>query len=177
MAFPRIDDVRAQLASGHVVGRLEPYPEDRGRELLVDGQVVPRELEKSSSLAAMLDGSPIWSYGFAGFRLGDFLPDSTREQLVMLHPYQPGQIPLVLVHGTFSSPATWAELVNELQNDPEIFPRFQPWLFLYPRETRSRSPAASSRRRCARRSRRSTPRASTRRCAGWWWWATARVGC
>jgi pimeloyl-ACP methyl ester carboxylesterase len=131
-AFLRIDDVRAQLASGQVIGRLELYPEDRGRELLVDGQAVPRELEKSSSLAAMLEGSPIWSYGFAGFRLGDFLPDSTREQLVMLHPYQPGQIPLVLVHGTFSSPATWAELVNELQNDPEISPRFQPWLFLYP---------------------------------------------
>lgn len=131
-AFLRLDDVRGQLARGHLVGRLELHPEDRSRELVVDGQAVPRELEKSSSLAAMLEGSAIWSFGLAGFRLGDFLPDTTREQLVMLHPYQPGRIPVVLVHGTFSSPATWAELVNELQNDLEIASRFQTWLFLYP---------------------------------------------
>mgnify|MGYP000497113637 CR=1 FL=1 len=33
--------------------------------------------------------------------------------------------PLVLVHGTFSSPATWAEMVNELENDPVIAEHFQ----------------------------------------------------
>jgi pimeloyl-ACP methyl ester carboxylesterase len=37
----------------------------------------------------------------------------------------------VLVHGTFSSPATWAQLVNELENDPEIGTHYQIWLFLY----------------------------------------------
>lgn len=131
-AFLRLADVRGQLARGHLVGRLELHPEDEDRELVVDGQVVPRELEKSSSLAAMLEGSQIWSFGLAGFRLGDFLPVDTTEQLVMLHPYRPGRIPLVLVHGTFSSPATWAELVNEFQNDPAVASRFQPWLFIYP---------------------------------------------
>ena len=50
----------------------------------------------------------------------------------MLSPYRPGRIPLVLIHGTFSSPATWAELVNELENDPELSTRYQPWLFIYP---------------------------------------------
>ena len=37
----------------------------------------------------------------------------------------------MLVHGTFSSPATWAQLVNELENDPEVSQRFQIWLFIY----------------------------------------------
>jgi pimeloyl-ACP methyl ester carboxylesterase len=50
----------------------------------------------------------------------------------MLSPYRPGRIPLVLIHGTFSSPVTWAELVNELENDPETSTRYQPWLFIYP---------------------------------------------
>lgn len=131
-AFLHLDDVRAGIASGHVVGRLELFGADEHTELIVDGQVVPRERETSSSLAYMLEGAPIWEFGFAGFRLGDLLPVTATEQLVMLHPYQPGRIPLVLVHGTFSSPATWAELVNELENDPEIAPRYQPWLFLYP---------------------------------------------
>jgi len=79
----------------------------------------------------MLEGAPIWDFGLAGFRLGDYLPAGPADQLVMLHPYQPGHIPLVLVHGTFSSPATWAQLVNELENDPEISKRYQPWLFIY----------------------------------------------
>jgi pimeloyl-ACP methyl ester carboxylesterase len=50
---------------------------------------------------------------------------------MFLHPYQKGEIPLVLVHGTFSSPATWAQLVNELENDPEVGSHYQPWLFMY----------------------------------------------
>lgn len=130
-AFLRIDDVRAQIARGHVVGRLETFSEEERPELAVGGQAVPLELERSSSLAYMLEGAPIWDFGFAGFRLGDYLPGGQRERLVMLRPYEPGRIPLVLVHGTFSSPATWAEMINELDNDPEIGRRYQFWLFLY----------------------------------------------
>lgn len=130
-AFLRIDDVRAGLAAGHITSRLELYSRDERPQLEVEGEIVPLERETSSSLAHMLEGSPIWSFRFVGFRLGDFLPAGA-ERLIMLSPYRPGRIPLVLVHGTFSSPATWAELVNELENDPEISTRYQPWLFVYP---------------------------------------------
>lgn len=130
-AFLRLDDVRAQIARGHVVGRLETYSEDERPDLLIGRQAVPLELERSSSLAIMLEGAPIWDFGLLGFRLGDFLPGGQVEQLVMMRPYKPGHIPLVLVHGTFSSPATWAEMLNELDNDPEIGRRYQFWLFLY----------------------------------------------
>ena len=37
----------------------------------------------------------------------------------------------MLVHGTASSPARWAELINELNGDPKIRERFQIWLFIY----------------------------------------------
>ena len=130
-AFLRIDDVRAGLASGKVTGQLEIYSREERSQLEIEGTSVPLERETSSSLAHMLDQSTLWNLRFAGFRLGDFLPEGS-ERLVMLSPYRPGQIPLVLVHGTFSSPATWAELVNELENDPEISSRYQPWLFVYP---------------------------------------------
>jgi pimeloyl-ACP methyl ester carboxylesterase len=46
-------------------------------------------------------------------------------------PYRPGLIPLVLVHGTASSPARWAELINEIQNDRDLWGRYQVWLFTY----------------------------------------------
>ena len=38
---------------------------------------------------------------------------------------------MVLIHGTASSPARWADLVNELEADPRIAPRVQLWLFTY----------------------------------------------
>ena len=130
-AFLRLSDPRAAIASGHVRGSLEVYAEDERTELEVDGRSVPLESERSSSLASMLEGSPIWDFGFAGFRLGDFLPSGQTERLIFLGPYLRGHIPLVLVHGTFSSPAAWAEMVNELENDPVISRRYQIWLFLY----------------------------------------------
>jgi pimeloyl-ACP methyl ester carboxylesterase len=130
-AFLRIDDPRAQIATGRLAGSLELFSEEERAELEVGGEIVPLELERSSAFASMLEGSAIWDFGLAGFRLGDYLPGATPDQLVMLRPYRPGLIPVVLVHGTFSSPATWAELINELENDPEISSRYQPWMFIY----------------------------------------------
>jgi pimeloyl-ACP methyl ester carboxylesterase len=57
--------------------------------------------------------------------------DRTQDGLFMLQPYRPGQIPVVLVHGTASSPVRWAELINELGGDPRIREQFQIWFFLY----------------------------------------------
>jgi hypothetical protein len=40
-------------------------------------------------------------------------------------------VPVVLVHGTASSPARWADIINELQNDPKLRERIQFFLFTY----------------------------------------------
>jgi pimeloyl-ACP methyl ester carboxylesterase len=53
------------------------------------------------------------------------------EGLIMLHPYQAGRIPVVLIHGTASSPARWAEMLNEPQNDSVLRDHIQFWLFMY----------------------------------------------
>jgi pimeloyl-ACP methyl ester carboxylesterase len=49
----------------------------------------------------------------------------------MMHPYRPGKVPVVLIHGTASSPARWADMINELQNDPNLKDRVDFWLFTY----------------------------------------------
>ncbi len=36
--------------------------------------------------------------------------------LYMLQPYEPGKIPVVLVHGLFSSPRAYIQTINELSN-------------------------------------------------------------
>ena len=52
-------------------------------------------------------------------------------RLTAVQPYRRGRIPVVLVHGTGSSPGRWADMVNDLMNDPRIREHFQFWYFTY----------------------------------------------
>lgn len=52
--------------------------------------------------------------------------------LYLLHPYEPGKIPVVLVHGLWSSPDTWHQALDDLRGDPELRDRYQFWVFFYP---------------------------------------------
>ncbi|MFZ5830521.1 MAG: esterase/lipase family protein, partial [Planctomycetota bacterium] len=52
--------------------------------------------------------------------------------LYMVQPYQPGKIPVLLVHGLWSSPMTWMEMFNDLRSSPEIRDHYQFWFYLYP---------------------------------------------
>ena len=121
-AFLRLEDPRAALASGKLNGKLEFYTPDSARTLKIEGVEVPIEYETTSALALTLEGAPVWDFEIAGFRSGDFAIGGAnlREGLFMLHPHKTGRIPVVLVHGTASSPARWAELINELENDPQV---------------------------------------------------------
>ena len=132
--FLRIDDARAQLISGHISARLELFSQDEATSVEVEGKRVPLEFETSSALAYTLDGPAIWWEEFRGFLYGGVLPRLTaapKDQILFLHPYQPGRIPVVLVHGTASSVVRWAELVNELEADRAISNHYQVWLYRY----------------------------------------------
>jgi pimeloyl-ACP methyl ester carboxylesterase len=52
--------------------------------------------------------------------------------LYFLQPYDPDRIPLIFVHGLFSTPFTWVQTINGLQADPEIRKHYQFWVFAYP---------------------------------------------
>jgi pimeloyl-ACP methyl ester carboxylesterase len=133
-AFLRLDDPRGALKSGKLKGKLEFYTPDTARSLKIEGVDVPIEYETTSALALTLEGAPIWDFEIAGFRSGDFAIGEQkllREGLFMMRPHRTGRMPVVLVHGTASSPARWAELVNELENDPRFWERYEIWLFMY----------------------------------------------
>jgi hypothetical protein len=53
------------------------------------------------------------------------------DGLFFLEPWQPGRIPVVLIHGLMSSPQTWVDLANELRSMPGFSDRFQIWGFRY----------------------------------------------
>jgi triacylglycerol esterase/lipase EstA (alpha/beta hydrolase family) len=131
-AFLRLDDPRGSLKSGKLNGKLEFYTPDSARSVKINGVDVPIEFETTAALALTLEGSPVWDFEFAGFRSGDFaIGAKATEGIAMLRPHRTGRIPVVLVHGTASSPARWAELVNELENDPGFWANYEIWLFIY----------------------------------------------
>ena len=62
----------------------------------------------------------------AGLRSGRYMD---KTGLDFLQPYDPDRIPLVLVHGLFSTAFNWAQTINGLQADPEIRKHYQFWVF------------------------------------------------
>jgi pimeloyl-ACP methyl ester carboxylesterase len=128
-ALLRIEDVLLGIATGNLRGRIDVYAADVATTADIGGRSVPLELEPTAALAYQLEGAPVWDSELGAFLSA--LKPPFPGGLIMLHPYRPGSVPVVLVHGTASSPARWADIVNELQNDPKLRGRIQFWLFTY----------------------------------------------
>ncbi len=54
------------------------------------------------------------------------------QGLYMLEPFDPTKMPVVMVHGLWSSPITWMEMYNDLRSDPLVRQNYQFWFYLYP---------------------------------------------
>lgn len=128
--FLRIEEPRAALRSGALQGQLELYNARDSEYLEVARRRVPIEYETSAALALALEGAPVWDIEIAGFRNPRALPEE--GLLRMWGPHREGRVPVVFVHGTASSPARWAEMLNELESDPAIRQSYEFWFFAYP---------------------------------------------
>jgi pimeloyl-ACP methyl ester carboxylesterase len=126
-AFLRFD---GRIATVPSPARLEFYNPLADQTVRVERNNVPLESDLTTPLAYGLSRSDVYSLQYEGFLWPDKL--QRRTGIYMLEPYQPGKIPVLLVHGLLSSPATWAPLVNDLRADPLIRDRFQFWGYLYP---------------------------------------------
>jgi pimeloyl-ACP methyl ester carboxylesterase len=118
----------AELAAGNRVCPLELYPAFGQTTVAIGNVKVPLEIDLTTYRAYTLSQSRIWKLGKM-----DFLAPAERipSQLMLNQPYEPGRIPVVYVHGTFSSPVTWAEMANSLTADPVLRQRYQVWSFIY----------------------------------------------
>jgi len=113
--------------------RLELHDPLRCRRVRFAGRVEPLARDLTTPLAYHFARSPLPFLQEVG------LLDPQRLEklagLYMLHPYEPGKIPVVLVHGLRSSPVAWLKVINELRGDPALSDRYQFWLFMYPSGT------------------------------------------
>jgi pimeloyl-ACP methyl ester carboxylesterase len=125
-----IDDPRLQVAGDTVNGNLNLYPVDQRDTIEIDGTPVPLEIDRSASLAVSLKEVGFWRQELSNF-LGNAIGTRRPARLFAREPYRSGRIPLVFVHGTNSSAARWADMVNDLENDPRIRTRYQFWFFSY----------------------------------------------
>jgi hypothetical protein len=100
-------------------------------DIRVAGRLAPLETDLSVPLAYFLDSD---EFKEKEATIGLRNPDALQhvQGLHMLEPYDPRRIPVVMVHGLWSSPLTWMEMFNDLQAFPEIRDRYQFWFFLYP---------------------------------------------
>jgi pimeloyl-ACP methyl ester carboxylesterase len=127
-ALLRIQGSLADLATNRGAATLELYSPFEKAEVTIGESKVPLETDLTTYRAYTLSQSTIWKLGKM-----DFLAPAERipSQLILNQPYEPDRIPVVFVHGTFSSPVTWAEMANSLTADPVLRQRYQVWSFIY----------------------------------------------
>jgi pimeloyl-ACP methyl ester carboxylesterase len=117
-----------ELAAGQSSCALEVYSSLDNDTVAIGSAQVPLENDLTTYRAYTLNQAFLWNLG----RMQFLSPgEHVRSQLVLSQPYVPGRIPVVFVHGTFSSPITWAETINSLTADPELRRRYQLWNYVY----------------------------------------------
>jgi pimeloyl-ACP methyl ester carboxylesterase len=101
-------------------------------DIQIGGRLAPLETDLTIPLAHFLDSPEFKETDIATWGL--LTPEAVQgvKGLYMIEPYDPRRIPVVMVHGLWSSPLTWMEMFNDLRAFPEIRERYQFWFYLYP---------------------------------------------
>ncbi len=146
-AFFRFKGTLADLGARRS-GRLELYNPLTIQSVQVQGQTIPLETDLTTPLAYFLSRSDLLGIEYTGFLSADKVQD--RSGIYMFEPYQPGKIPVLMVHGLLASPLTWTTMFNDLRADPLLRERFQFWFYLYPTANTFLTTAADLRQALAR---------------------------
>lgn len=133
------------VCAATVVMRLTEFPRDQAqisgewltldplrgiRHPLIEGRP-PVRLEADLTTPLQLFASELPDpHRSTGFFDGDRV--AHLAGLTMMEPYVPGRIPLIVVHGTLSTPQAWLPLLAGLRGDPWLRDRYQVWYFRYP---------------------------------------------
>lgn len=130
-AFLRIEP-STSANRDHYSAVLELHDPMNKSAINVANRPVPLESDLTTSLAYLLSQPKLEALDTS--TAGILHPDEvkSRQGIYMLEPYRPDRIPVLMVHGLWSSPITWMEMFNDLRGSPELRDRFQFWFYLYP---------------------------------------------
>ena len=132
-AVLQMDNPRRQLTGSTLTARLKLYTIYDTANIRIDGHDVPLEYDQTAVRALFAVEGKAWTRELSGL-LNNMLagPNGTaNDNLFALEPHRHGRIPVVLVHGTASSPLRWADMVNDLLEDKDIRDHYEFWFFSY----------------------------------------------
>lgn len=115
-------------SAGQLRLTLELYSAFDSDTVRVGGAAIPLETDLTAPVAYALNQDHVWKLGMEQFFSS---VEQVKSDVYLAQLHQPGRVPVVFVHGTFSSPVKWAEMINTLHADPEIRRRCEFWLFIY----------------------------------------------
>jgi len=127
-AFLRFHGGLEDFAKGTLSCEVELYSAVSSRSVTIDGRTIPLEQDITTPIAYTLSNPLYWQIEKTLFRFGQ---SAFEPGIYQSHPYKPGQIPVLWVHGTMSSPVWWAEMWNTLMGDQTLRESTQNWFYLY----------------------------------------------
>lgn len=146
-AFFRFEGSVADLGTQRC-GQLELYNPLTIQSVSIEKHAIPLETDLTTPLAYFLSRTDLNGIQYTGFLSVDRA--QSRSGIYMFEPYQPGKIPVLMVHGLLSSPLTWTTMFNDLRADPFLREHFQFWFYLYPTGNTYLTTAADLRQTLAR---------------------------
>ncbi len=110
---------------------LEFHDPLRVSAIAIEGRTYPltANFGAANALANQISGAR-GPFALAGFAMPSTVLD--KADIRMLEPYQPGKIPLLLVHGLIDDPFMYNDMMVALNRTPGFLDRYQIWVFRYP---------------------------------------------
>ncbi len=105
----------------------DPYRDD---SLAIAGQAVPLGANFTAAYGVWLARS-----GFASQSIRSLLGRQgglTKPRILLMQPYDPQRLTVVMLHGLASSPEAWINVANEVMGDEELRRNYQVWEVYYP---------------------------------------------
>ena len=125
-----LDRPRQQLAGPELSATLRLITANTADTITIGTETVPLETDRTAAIATTLASNSMLENELFNF-LGNAAGVHGQSYLVAREPFQANRIPVVFVHGTTSSPARWADMVNDLEADPWVRQHYQFWFFSY----------------------------------------------
>jgi pimeloyl-ACP methyl ester carboxylesterase len=101
-------------------------------DIELNSRLVPLQADLSTPLAYFLDNPKFREQTNSTLGLIDPHKTEKLRGIYMLEPYDPKRIPVVMVHGLWSSPLTWMPMFNDLRSFRELRKNYQFWFYQYP---------------------------------------------
>ncbi len=125
-----MDNPRSQIAQPVLQAQLVIHTAFDTEDVAIGREAVPLEYEPTAAGALSMAEASAWADEYRGFLNGNLF-NRFPARLVALEAHQRGRMPVILVHGTASSPFRWADMVNDLLEDRVIRDNFEFWFFSY----------------------------------------------